>query len=130
MVIYRFWWHQDFQIKSYLPFFMSLDLIKCYIFVGTGRIERVIATRGARHVVSKAPGSKEQITVLGGCNAAGLFLPPMVILPSASNTLDLGPKCCEVQQFKNAWYCSSRDGWQTNTTFLAFLQKFYTFLIE
>ena len=50
---------------------------------------RVLAGKGARHVYEVTPGQKEQITTLVGFNAAGEFLPPMILF-SGQCLRDLG----------------------------------------
>ena len=50
----------------------------------TGRVAKVLAGKGCKHVRLRAPGSKAQFTVLGCSNAAGDYMPPFMIFPGRS----------------------------------------------
>ncbi|KAJ8039126.1 Tigger transposable element-derived protein 2 [Holothuria leucospilota] len=47
----------------------------------SGKIEKVLAPVGSRNVYQITTSDKKQITVLACMNAAGLYLPPMLIYP-------------------------------------------------
>ena len=49
----------------------------------TGCTDHVLAAIGSKNVYRMEAGSKMQITVLASFNAAGLFLPPYIIMPGS-----------------------------------------------
>ncbi len=55
----------------------------------TGHVRKVFAAKGSHHVHQWAPGTKEQITVLGCVNAVGDFMPPMFMYPGKHLTRNI-----------------------------------------
>ncbi len=47
----------------------------------TGRVVKVIAERGAKHIYKKMQGSKMQISIISCSSPSGNFMPPMIIYP-------------------------------------------------
>jgi hypothetical protein len=63
-------------------------------------------------------------------NAAGEYVPPCIILPSQTDSIDgIGPNV-DVDGFREAFYLTSRDGWQTNDTFLSYVQALYFYVMQ
>ena len=93
---------------------------------GTGRIINVIAPRGSRCVAARSAGTKQQVTAMMCACATGEFIPPFIILPGKRTTMT--PNQCDMSSYKEAYYVTSNDGWQTADTFLLFVQQFYAWV--
>ncbi|XP_071950778.1 uncharacterized protein [Antedon mediterranea] len=48
--------------------------------------KRVLAAKDAKDVFQQTLLTRHQITVVGGCNAAGSFIPPIIIFPGIQST--------------------------------------------
>ncbi len=91
----------------------------------TGRVRKVFAAKGARHVHQRSTGTKEQITVLGCANAAGDFMPPFFVYPGANLTRTHTEA---MKGFPEAYIGLNESGWMKAATYVAWLQEFVNFV--
>jgi hypothetical protein len=77
---------------------------------------KALAPQGSRNVYNATTETRANISVLACCNAAGLFLPPLIIFKGERK------RNCGMQDFPNAFYASSQSGWTDKDIFLAFLE--------
>ena len=63
----------------------------------TGRPDRVLAGKGAKHVYQLETGTENQITVLCCFNAAGFYMKPYIIMPGVYQNANAiyGRNACE-----------------------------------
>lgn len=80
--------------------------------------QEVIAPTGARHVYQVVNSSKTQITVMVCFKALGLYLPPMIIYPG-ERFIETG-----IEDFPEALYGHSSNGWMDSSLFVEFLRHF------
>jgi hypothetical protein len=91
----------------------------------TGKVKKIIARKGARHVYRRSQSDKTQITVQACCNAAGLYQPPFFIFPGKRLTPHIGYK-----DFPEAHYALSDNGWMDTEVFKWFVLEFDKFVTE
>ncbi len=85
----------------------------------TGRVVKVIAERGAKHVYKQMQGLKMQISIIGCSSPSGNLMPPMIIYPGQWVTKSLQP-----EYFSDAIFAVTESGWMNADLFLVFLQHF------
>ena len=85
---------------------------------------RVLAEKGARHVYQVSSGTKQQITFMACFNAAGDYCPPLIVYPG-QRFRDIG-----VEEFPEAIYGHSDNGWMDSPLFVAFLEHLDNFVTE
>ncbi len=91
----------------------------------TGCVRKVFAAKGSRHIHQWAPGTKEQITVLGCMNAAGDFMPPMFVYPGKHLTRNVADA---MRAFPEAFISLTETGWMKGTAFVTWLAEFDRFV--
>lgn len=82
----------------------------------------VLAEKGVKNVYQVTSSDKTQITVMACLNAAGDYLPPMILYPG-QRMRDVGQ-----EGFEEALYAMTDNGWMTSEAFLSFLLEFNEFV--
>ena len=88
-----------------------------------GRIKAVLAKHGAWHVMKRALGTKEQITVSARANAAGDFMLPFLVFPGQKVTSGIG-----YRDFPDVYYTVTEIGWMDQDSFFEFIVYFDVFV--
>ena len=83
---------------------------------------RVLAPRGARHVYQVVANTKLQLTVMACMNAIGDYMPPMIVYPG-ERLRDVG-----IENYPDAIYGKSANGWMDSPLFATFLDHFSSFV--
>ncbi|XP_071942933.1 uncharacterized protein [Antedon mediterranea] len=82
--------------------------------------ERVLAAKGAKDVFQQTSSTRHQITVVGGCNAAGSFIPPLIIFPGVRfgyNPLEGAPE--------HSSFAKSKTGWVNSEIFFEYISNHF-----
>ncbi|XP_071952888.1 uncharacterized protein [Antedon mediterranea] len=82
--------------------------------------ERVLTARGARNVYQQTLTTSQQITVVGACNAAGSYIPPLIIFPGLRfgyNALEGAPD--------HSSFAKSKTGYINSEIFFEYLSNHF-----
>ena len=83
---------------------------------------KVLAEKGSKYVFSLSSDNHQQITVLACVNANGSYMPPMIIYKGERK------RNCNMQNFEEAIYASTKKGWMDSETFLSWAEHFSEYL--
>lgn len=79
---------------------------------------KVLAQKGSKYVFKLTAEGHTQITVLACLSASGLYVQPFIIFKGER------ARSCNMHDFPEAFYSSTKTGWMDGETFLSFVQVF------
>ncbi|XP_071947382.1 uncharacterized protein [Antedon mediterranea] len=93
---------------------------ECSDYMVERKTERVIAPKGAKNVYQQTASTRQQITVVGACNATGQYIPPLIIFPGvrfAYDPLDGAPA--------DSSFAKSKTGWMNSEIFYEYITNHF-----
>ena len=84
---------------------------------------KVLAEKGSRYVYTLSSDNHVQITVLACLSASGMYMPPFIVFKGERK------RNCNMNDFSEAIFSSSKKGWMDSDTFLAWCKHFSSYLL-